>query len=461
MRGQNTWSYRPYRPPMFDGGDIYICRVVPSADAIHCEWLDSGAERYDVYCRARDEGEFALFGTAAGTQFDITGLVTDTDYEFYVQAGEKTSRIRLARCGEAIGTVVNYLHPDDGAYSFSGNCLCSPSFVRHPDGYLLSSMDVYGSSTPQNLTLIFRSDDDGVTWHYVSELMPCFWGKLFVHKGDVYMVGCSTEYGDLLIGRSTDGGSTFGAPTVLLRGSGGKEKRDGVHKNPQNSLVYNGRRYLSVEWGNWNGNDYFFAPMVMSCALDDDMLIPENWSFTEPHQVSADPLAWVPHKFSLIEGTLAMSPDGKLLNVMRFGMANKKAMALRVDTDDPEAPLVYDRLINFPGNKSKFMIRYDEVSRRYYSICCYIYDWENANGARNMLTLVASDDFENWEIVSTLYDYRDQDPFKIGLQYVYFMFDGDDILYVCRTAMNNANNFHDSNYQTFHRIKNFRDLTAE
>ena len=459
MRGQNMWNYRPYRPPMTDVGDIYICRVVPSVDSIHFEWLDIGAESYGVHYRRRDDGEFIRFGTVKDTVCEITGLTADTDYEFYVQAGDKMSRVRLARCGEAIGTVVNYLHPDDEAYAFSGNCLCSPSLVRHPDGYLLSSMDVYGSSTPQNMTLIFRSDDDGATWHYVSELMPCFWGKMFVHKGDVYMVGCSTEYGDLLIGRSTDGGMTFGAPVALLRGSGGKERRAGVHKNPQNKMIYNGRLYLSVEWGNWNGNDYFFAPMVMSCALDDDMLVPENWSFTEPVQTTAEPLEWVPKKFSLIEGTLVLSPDGKLLNVMRFGMARHKAMALCVDTDNPEAPLVYDRLLDFPGNKSKFMIRYDEVSHRYYSICDYIYDWENANGARNMLTLVASDDLVHWEIVSTLYDYRDQDPMKIGLQYVYFQIEGDDIIYLCRTAMNDANNFHDANYQTFHRIRHFRDLT--
>ena len=137
-----------------------------------------------------------------------------------IEASEnKKSRIRLARCGESVGAAVNYLHPDDEAYAFSGRYLCSPSLVRHPDGYLLASMDLFAGNHPQNLTLIFRSDDDGKTWHYVSELMPCFWGKLFIHKGELYMLSCSTEYGDLLIGRSDDGGKTWGAPTTLLRGS--------------------------------------------------------------------------------------------------------------------------------------------------------------------------------------------------------------------------------------------------
>jgi hypothetical protein len=38
------------------------------------------------------------------------------------------------------------------------------------------------------------------------------------------------------------------------------------------------------------------------------------------------------------------------------------------------------------------------------------------------------------------------------------MIEGDDILYLCRTAVNGANSFHNSNFTTFHRIKNFREV---
>ena len=76
----------------------------------------------------------------------------------------KKSLVRLARTGDAVGAVVNYLHPDDKAYSFSGQYLCSPSMVRHPEGHLLSSMDLFDYDARQCLTLIFRSDDDGKSW---------------------------------------------------------------------------------------------------------------------------------------------------------------------------------------------------------------------------------------------------------------------------------------------------------
>jgi hypothetical protein len=48
---------------------------------------------------------------------------------------------------------------------------------------------------------------------------------MFIYQNELYMLSCSTEYGDLLIGKSTDGGKTFGEPTVLLKGSGGKKRR--------------------------------------------------------------------------------------------------------------------------------------------------------------------------------------------------------------------------------------------
>ncbi len=178
MKGSNTWSYAPYRPLLTNVGDIYICRIVPQKNAIHFEWLDIGNADYSIFYRVRGENDFLSAGTVTGTEYTIRGLIPDTDYEFFVAADNNKSRVRLARCGESIGTVVNYLHPEDDAYAFSGRYLCSPSLVRHPEGYLLASMDLFAGGHPQNLTLIFRSDDNGNTWHYVSELMPCFWGKL-------------------------------------------------------------------------------------------------------------------------------------------------------------------------------------------------------------------------------------------------------------------------------------------
>ena len=457
MKGHNYWSYTPYQPFLRNIGDIYICRIAPSADSIHLEWLYDEGEDFAIYCRKRDTADFSLCGTTREKAFDIIGLGSENDYEFYVTCGDKKSRVRLARCAEAVGTVVNYLHPDDTCYAFSGRSLCSPSLVRHPDGHLLASMDVFSGGHPQNLTLIFRSDDDGKTWHYSCELMPCFWGKLFIHKGILYMLAVSTEYGDLLIGKSEDGGKTFSAPISLLRGSNGKNGFPGVHKNPQPVVSYNGRIYNTLEWGSWLDKGYFHGAMVMSCDEDDDLLDPENWHFTPPvvHDMNWEGAA-PDGRPGNIEGSLVVAPDGKLYNYMRYQTQLEKKILVFDIPEDPDAPIEYSHAVNFDGNLSKFMIKKDDVSGKYLSIISRRI--EEPKTARNLLSLVASDDLSNWQLVCDLIDRRYDDPQMVGFQYVDFEIEGNDIIYLSRTAMNCAKNYHDANYSTFHRIADFRKM---
>ncbi len=461
MKGVTSWDFHPYLPPMTENGGIYICRIAPSANAIHAEWLDAGASMYTVTYGKRDSAEKKTI-TVSGTECDITGLEENADYEISVRADEKYSRTRLVRTGAAVGdTVVNYLHPDDRVYAFSGNYLCSPCIIRHPDGFLLASMDVFKGNAPQNLTLIFRSDDDGLTWHYVSELYPCFWGRMFMHRGALYMISCSTEYGDLLIGRSTDGGKTFTVPTVLLRGAC-KSNVAGVHKNPQPPVTFAGRVWHTMEWGAWAIGTH--SAMVGSFPEDADPLDASAWRFSEP--VAYDP-TWKGvgegPSAGNIEGTLAILPDGNLYNIMRYDMGKTKerfgkVLAYRVNIDDPEAPLEYDHAIELPGNHSKFMIRFDDVGGYYYTVICRITD-RGCVADRRLLSLMRSKDCEKWELVKDLMDFREMADHKdVGFQYPDFFIEGDDIFLLCRTAMNGAANFHDANYSTFHRIRDFRDL---
>jgi len=468
MKGVTSWSFHPYKPFLFDVGDIYICRIFPGSGKIGFTWLPlEGTETYTVRLRKRAaEGEPENAYTdysVTGTTFETDGLDDDTDYEFYVSAGGKTSRVRLARTGFVPGdVVVNYLHPDDRAYSFSGNYLCSPSLVRHPDGYLLASMDVFKGNSPQDLTLIFRSDDEGATWNYVSELFPCFWGRMFIHKGSLYMLAVNTEYGDLVIGRSDDGGVTFGMPTVLLRGSSGF-KQPGVHKNPQKMLNFKGRLWTTLEWGSWATGTH--AAMCASVDENADLLDAANWSFTPP--VPYDPnwegTAKGPSN-GCIEGCMTVAPDGSLYNVMRYQIGGCDpsyglALIMRADPDDPDRALDFEKVIHFPGNHSKFEITYDEVSGYYISLVSYL--CESHPSGRNWLALIASRDLENWVHVKDIFDYRDLPEKDVGFQYIAYLIEGDDLLFLSRTAFNHAANFHDANYSVFSRIRDFRKYLPE
>ena len=460
MKACTAWSYAPYAPLMWNPGEPYVCRIAPFACGFTCQWLPASSEgEYIVRCAPRGEA-LQEVGRTKDCAFTLRGLEDHRDYAFQISRGDRASRLRLVRTGEAVGTVVNYLHPQDDCYSFSGSALCSPSLLRLPDGALLASMDVFASAAPQNLTLIFRSEDDGRTWNYACELMPCFWGRLFFHRGAVYMLACSTEYGDLLIARSDDGGRSFCAPTALLRGAG-RVNAAGVHKNPQPPVYYAGRLWETLEWGAWALGGH--AAMVMSAPENADLLDPASWVFSEP--LPYDP-AWPGTaqgpSAGCIEGCLTIDPRGQLVNVMRYDMRRctpnyGRALVFRVDTDHPENPLIYQRAMAFPGNHSKFEIRRDAASGRYFSIVSRILDAENSN-SRNLLSLITSRDLSEWSLVCDLQDFRREDPAQVGFQYVDFFFEGDDLVYLCRTALNGAHNYHDANYSTFHRLSHFRDL---
>ena len=106
MKGYNLWSYAPYKPLLFNVGDIYICRIAPGANTIHFEWLGTEDKEYSVFFRKRNTDEFALYKKCSCTECDIEGLETNKDYEFYVECDGKKSRVRLAKTGEVVGTSI-------------------------------------------------------------------------------------------------------------------------------------------------------------------------------------------------------------------------------------------------------------------------------------------------------------------------------------------------------------------
>jgi hypothetical protein len=120
-----------------------------------------------------------------------------------------------------------------------------------------------------------------------------------------------------------------------------------------------------------------------------------------------------------------------------------------------------NRFINFVGGASKFSIRYDKESNLYWTITNKVGTHTNIDAAkvRNILVLKNSPDLINWTIKKTLLHHPDIKTH--GFQYIDWQFEGTDIIFLSRTAYDDkfggAHNYHDANYITFHRIKNFRE----
>jgi len=282
VRGHSAWHYRPYSPlDRFEKRDLpYICRLAPGEPTVELEWFDRGSEGTHVlYYRVRNSGDAYRKQELMGSTAVADQLEIDCDYEIYVarEDGSGHSDMRLFRTGAAVGTVVNYLHPEDETYAYSGRSLCSPSIVKLPSGALLASMDVFAGRAPQNLSLLFRSDDGGLHWHYVCDLFPCFWGKLFWHKGELFMLAHASEYGHLLIGKSQDEGKTWSAPVTILPGAGTWVGR-GPHKAPMPVVELLGRLYTGIDYGSWSTGGH--GNGLLSIDAESDLMVAENWQCT-------------------------------------------------------------------------------------------------------------------------------------------------------------------------------------
>lgn len=458
------------KPGPWDAALVHFTRIIPGDESVTVDWEWRPGSRLtdmkQVHIRIQQKG-----GSGHGSKdptvqrqheqggsATFRSLTNGRDYEIQVsingkEGGKEAAIRREVRPGRVPGTVINYIHPDDPIYDFSGRSPASPSIARLPDGRLVASHDVYWWEAGQNLTQLFRSEDNGDTWTFVTNLYPCFWGKLFVHQNHLYMLATSTEYGALLIGRSEDGGNTWTPPTILI-GPGSREQ-GGPHKAPMPVITHRGRLWTSVDYGSWTTGGHCTG--VISIAVDADLLDCNNWTLSPFLPYNKDWQGTTGSKIqnALLEGNVVVTPDGQLAVIPRYQTQYGKGIILHVNQDNPAASLSFGKVIDFHGNLSKFTIQYDVRSNRYWSLV-------NRGTRRNILTLVYSVDLETWHIAKDILDYENngwpEDHSKVGFQYVDWLVDGDDLLFVSRTAINGANSFHDANHLTFHRIKQFREL---
>ena len=446
MFGYNRMSYQPYYPiDMVDEGlRPYVCRLAPQGGELELEWFDKGAPaaKHTLYYAERG-GEQWTAVPLTDTRVKLSGFPEDhREYQLYVEREDGTrSNIRLWRTGHVAGRVINYLHPEDPQYAFVGQFLASPSITRLDDGTLLASMDVFHVTGPRNLSLLFRSDDDGANWSYVTDLFPCFWGTLFTHRGTLYILNVSNKYGNIQIASSSDGGYNWSAPTVLMHGAC-VANRKGFHRAPMPIISHNGRLWVSMDFGGWES--HAFDAILMSLDENDDPMVAENWCFTKP---TPHDKAWegaAERAYGGIEGNAVVAPDGRVATMLRYN-ESPRALRFKNDLSDPHAPLAFWQVADFPMGHTKYEVR-RHPNGTYYAA-------GNTYPARNCLSLYRSADLEKWELVEHIVDRREASEKEVGYQYPAFLFNGErEILLLSRTADNYADTFHNSNYITFHRV---------
>ncbi len=360
------------------------------------------------------------------------------------------------------GVVVNHILASTKIY------IGSPSICILPNGYYVASHDHFGPGSTefqQALTAVYQSKDKGKTWAKISEIKGQFWSNLFVHQNVLYIMGTWKHHGNFIIRRSTDGGITWSEPTdnlngLLLEGE--------YHTAPVPVVVFKKRIWRALESAQSNTTAWGkrYGAMMISAPIDSDLLNAASWSAT--NKLSYDS-TYLEGKFGgWLEGNVVVTPDGKLIDFLRVATSEKgRDLAAFVNISDDGLSASFDPttgFMDFVGGAKKFSIRYDKKSKRYWTIANMItseFSSLAAGSVRNTLVLNSSTDLKSWTVNKVLLSHPDVKTH--GFQYIDWQFEGKDIIFLSRTAFDDenggANNYHDANFLTFHRITNFRKLT--
>lgn len=361
-----------------------------------------------------------------------------------------------ARFTEVPGTVIDHSPAASGVY------IGSPALAVLPNGEYIASHDFFGPGSEKNRTDLFSSQDKGRTWRRIATVIGQCWSSLFFHRNALYLMGTSRENGFAVIRKSTDGGRTWTEPkdetSGLLFGDGR------YHCAPVPVVLHRGRLWRAMEdamgpdgWGR------HFNSFMMSADENADLLRAANWRSS--NRLAGNP-NWLDGGFGgWLEGNAVVAPEGTVVNMLRVDTPScpEKVAMVRTSRDGREAGFdPATGFIDFPGGAKKFTIRFDPESRQYWCVASIVAEPYKSKGKpagiRNTLALTCSPDLQRWVVRRVLLEHPD--TLKHGFQYVDWLFDGRDIIAVCRTAyddgLGGAHNYHDANFLTFHRFEDFR-----
>lgn len=349
--------------------------------------------------------------------------------------------------------------------------LGSPSICILDNGNYVASCNLNSTNPPYSTnpeTWIYRSSDKGKTWEKISQLVNQYYSQLFVHRGALYILGTSKHAGAIIIRKSLDNGSTWTNPvdanTGILAAATG-----GYHTAPTPVILHNGRLWRAMEdvkgvadgiWG------HSFRAFMMSVPEDVDLLKASNWTFSnklgyDATYLNGDFGGW-------LEGNAVAGPNG-IVNVLRTNYqkdGNEMASIINISADGTTASFnPQTGFVNFPGGCKKFAIRYDFQTNLYWSLSSLVPDSYKANNierTRNTLALLYSSDLLNWNVKGIVLHHPDWNYHAFN--YVDFQFEGNDIVFVARTAYDDstggANSQHNANFLTFHRITDYQNYTT-
>ncbi|MCL5282830.1 MAG: glycoside hydrolase [Planctomycetes bacterium] len=366
-----------------------------------------------------------------------------------------------ARAEQPPGVVISYIPSRTQVY------VGSPGIAVLPNGHYLAKHDEFGPKSTENtiaVTRVFRSVDRGLSWRPVATVKGLYWASIFVHRGNAYLIGTSKQHGYVVISRSGDEGATWSMPRD--KGSGLLLADGQYHCAPVPVVIHQGRIWRAMEDamgpGGWGSH---FRAFMMSAPVGSDLSQADNWASS--NHFGRDP-QWLGGEFrGWLEGNAVVTPEGRVVDILRvdYRAGGEKAALIEISEDGTKA--TFDPatgFVDFPGGAKKFTIRFDPATKMYWTLSNSVLPQHkdpDPGRVRNAVALMRSGDLRKWEIRCIVLYHPDVS--KHGFQYLDWLLEGDDMIAASRTAWGEgdlaAPRQHDANYLTFHRIKDFRNLT--
>ncbi len=306
--------------------------------------------------------------------------------------------------------------------------ITSPSLYIMPNGDYIAGAS--GGEPRSGFTVrLWISKDKGDTWQALNQTpIDVKHQTHFYHNGAMYVLGDINERA--AIQKSTDGGKTWSSPVNLNLD---------FRTSPAHVLVSQGRLWCATE-----------VATVISAPVDADLMNPASW--TRAAMSGGSLVSGEPELTLTREGGLAVMGKGS-------GSSNSASnhVAHVINQNLVQAYSSEDPFV-IPVSDSKYTIQYDPVSDKYWALTSYSPLPENI---RTGIALWCADDLDSEFTFVKQVTQGLSNQFQ-GFNYPYMQFDGDDIVFVSRTAWEDerglARRWHDANMMTFHRIPNFRSL---
>ncbi len=373
----------------------------------------------------------------------------------------------FAQVGRDVGGVVLAYSPAQ-----SGIYVGSPALCILDDGTYLAMHDFFGKESRkigEGRSEIYASKDGGKTWEKVARFNQYF-ASFFVHKGDAYIFGLDTATGLMHVRKSVDGGKTWTQPA---------DENTGVIERPEKGFIFHcaptpfvksgGRIYRGLELKKYGSKweDPLYA-VCMSADENADLLKASSWTFSNRVCIRVQMANFA--MANLLECNAVVDAEsGEVFLMPRITSGGDDLSCLiKVSEEGKKITLDPDDAFRMPGAGKKFTVHYDEKTRKYWALTNYIpeeFRGRARNGKmRNTIALVSCGKLgKAWRVESIVL--QSQNNRYRGFQYIDWLFDGDDIVALSRTAAydgeSEAHNQHDANFLTFHRITNFRQRNME